>query len=100
METTQNDPKTIELNLKILVDMENNDVDVKTAQVNETPELSYRQKIGKILSEEILLKKQKLDSYTTTLAETELSETFRMLRAMARAEYELLVNLKLMSEMI
>jgi hypothetical protein len=93
MEINPNDPKTIELNLKIFVDMDNQEADVKNVQVSENPVLSFREKVLAYLRAEVKNRKDEWQGYNTApLADSELSTEFKLQRTIAETKYWQAVN--------
>lgn len=92
--------KNLEINLKMLLDMNEQSVDVTKITVSETEKLTFREKVMKYLSAQIGAKIEKMRRYETNISDTDLPHEFIAKREQARTEYDTLVETKMTLEML
>lgn len=91
--------ENLEFELKLLIDMQEQNVEVKNVKVSEGG-LTFKEKTMKYLSAQIEAKKEKMARYENGLSDSELSPEFITKRENARLEYDLLVEVRLTLDML
>jgi hypothetical protein len=92
--------KNLEINLKMLLNMNEQSVDVTKITISESEKLTFREKTMKYLSAQIGAKMEKMKRYETNISDADLPNEFIAKREQTRSEYDTLVETKMTLEML
>lgn len=93
MNQQNQEAKTLDLILKMSVNMENGKTEIDQASVEaQDGTLSYREKVLAYFKNEVNARKEEWKGFDTGIADTELSQAFILQRTIAETKYWQAVN--------